>query len=86
MFILTDKESGGVFAVRDKSNPTSKLVQCFEERNDAERYVTLLEADDYDDDLVVMEVDQDVLAMNCSNFGYKYTVITPNDFVIPDLL
>ena len=86
MFILTDKQSGGVYAVEDKTNPTKKLVQCFQERNDAERYVTLLEADDYEDDLAIMEVDPEVIAYNCVNFGYKYTIVTPNDLVIPDIL
>jgi len=44
-----------------------------------------LDADDYPDQLEVTEVDPEVLAYNCVNFGYKYTVISPNDFVIPDL-
>ena len=30
-----------------------------------------------------MEVDDDIVAINCNNHGYYYTVITPNDFVIP---
>tara|TARA_B100002019_G_scaffold165868_1_gene143290 strand:- start:286 stop:540 length:255 start_codon:yes stop_codon:yes gene_type:complete len=84
MFILTEK-TGGVYAVSAKENIRKKIVQAFEERDDAERYVTLLDADDYPDQLEVTEVDPEVLAYNCVNFGYKYTVISPNDFVIPDL-
>ena len=42
MFILTQKERGGVYAVKDKTK--IKTVQVFEEEDDAVRYMTLLEA------------------------------------------
>ena len=38
MFILTEKKSGGVHAIKDKTN--TKTVQVFEERDDAERSVS----------------------------------------------
>tara|TARA_Y100000004_G_scaffold149007_1_gene170776 strand:+ start:349 stop:609 length:261 start_codon:yes stop_codon:yes gene_type:complete len=86
MFILTEQSSGGVFAVQDKRNIDKKIVQCFEEEDDAVRYLNLLEGDDYPDTLIVSQVEQDVIALNCVHHGYEYTVITPNDFVIPDIL
>ncbi len=86
MFILTEQSSGGVFAVQDKRNIDKKIVQCFEEEDDAVRYLNLLEGDDYPDTLIVSQVEPDVIALNCVHHGYEYTVITPNDFVIPDIL
>lgn len=81
MYILTDKETGGVYAVYNKDRV--KTVQIFEEEDDALRYQKLLEADGTDDNLEVMEVDIGVVAANCNNYGYYYTVITKDDFVIP---
>ena len=85
MFVLIDNNSGGVYAV-EKKDTISKVVQYFEEKDDAERYIGLLDADDYEDKLEVFEVNPDVIAFNCSQYGYQYTVISPNDFVIPDIL
>ncbi|ARW57085.1 hypothetical protein [Synechococcus phage S-B64] len=81
MYILTDKNTGGVYAVFDKDRV--KTVQVFEEEDDAIRYQELLLADDLDDDLEVMEVELSTVAVNCENYGYGYSVITSNDFVIP---
>ena len=53
MFILTELTTGGVFAVQDKRNEDKKIVQCFEEKDDAVRYLNLLEGDDYPDTLIV---------------------------------
>ena len=44
MFVLTDIESGGIYAV--KSKDYIKTVTVFEDRDDAERYVLQLHADD----------------------------------------
>ena len=81
MFILTDIESGGIYATTNDDN--LKVVHLFEQKDDAERYVTLLESDDYPDHLEVMEVDQEVVAINCNQYGYFYTIVTPDDLVIP---
>ena len=82
MFILTERLTGGVYA--GINNFTGrKTVQVFEEKDDADRYLMLLESSDYPDRLEVMEVDPDIVAVNCTKFGYQYTVVTANDFVIP---
>ena len=81
MYILTDKTTGGVYAVFNKDKV--KTVQVFEEEDDAIRYQELLLADDLEDDLEVMEVELNTVAVNCENYGYGYSVITSNDFVIP---
>ena len=85
MFILTQKNSGGVHAVKDKTN--TKTVQVFEQEADAVRFLTLLEAESKEKDLKweVMEVDTDIIAMNCDNYGYNYAIITPDELMIPTL-
>ena len=32
-----------------------------------------------------MEVDTDIIAMNCDNYGYNYAIITPDELMIPTL-
>ena len=61
----------------------SKTVTVFEDSDDAERYVGLLQADDYDEELEVMEVDQDVIAINCNTYGYTYSVVKKDDLIVP---
>lgn len=84
MYILTDKTTGGVYAVLNKDQ--KKIVQIFEEWEDAERYSNLLEADEYEDDLDIVEVDVATVAQNCDSYGYFYAVITKDDFIIPPKL
>ena len=81
MFILTDKSTGGVYAVYNKDRV--KTVQIFEDSEDAQRYWTLLEAEGFDNELELSEVDVSTVSQNCDNHGYFYTVITNNDFVVP---
>ena len=81
MFVLTDKKTGGIYAVNSKD--LSKTVTVFEDSDDAERYVGLLQADDYDEDLEVTEVDQDVIAINCNTYGYTYSVVKKDDLIVP---
>ena len=79
MFILTTSKTGGVYHVMNDNK--KKTVQCFEERDDAVRYLTLLQAEpDFQVGLDVVEVDPDVVALNCSNYGYNYSVVRPEVF------
>ena len=82
MYVLVDKKSGGVYAVRDDGIDES-VVQIFEDQDDAERYHGYLIADDYKRKLEVLEVEEEVVKENCNQFGYNYTVIRPNDIVFP---
>ena len=81
MFVLTDIESGGIYAVKSKDR--IKTVTVFEDRDDAERYVLQLHADNYEDNLEVTEVDREVIAINCNTYGYSYSIIKKDDLVIP---
>ena len=81
MFVLTDTKTGGIYAVNTKEY--TKSVTVFEDRDDAQRYVQLLEAEDYEDNLEVMEVDKDVVVSVCEMHEHKYAIITKDDLVIP---
>ena len=82
MFILTQRNSGGVHATKDKTN--TKTVQVFEEEDDAVRFLTQLEAKPNNKEpWEVMEVDTDIIAMNCDNYGYNYAIIKADELIIP---
>ena len=81
MFVLTDTKTGGIYAVNSKD--LTKTVTVFEDRDDAERYIQLLNADDYEDELEVLEVEKDVIAINCNTYGYSYSIIEKDDLIVP---
>ena len=68
-----------------------KIVHIFQERDDAERYLVHLEArpeqpkfGEYkNDNLRIANIDVDIVAANCKQFGYRYTIIEPDALVIP---
>ncbi|WLW37225.1 hypothetical protein [Synechococcus phage S-RS29] len=81
MFILTDKKTGGIYAVRNKDHENT--VTIFEEEDDAQRYIDLLDADDYEDSLETMEVELEVVVINCNTYGYSYSIIEKDDLIVP---
>lgn len=85
MFLLVDKQNGSVYAIQSKSK--GKVVQMFEDEDDAERYLGLLLANSLDStehhELEVTDVDEDTVIKNCQLYGYNYCIITPEDIVFP---
>ena len=82
MFILTlkDKKEQGAYAVQDGHG--NHVLFLFEVEDDAERYAMMLhEQDDKEMDLV--EVDDALALRTCKMYNYRYSIITPNDIVIP---
>ena len=82
MFVLTEDSTGGVYAVKDDTDG-KQVVTMFVDKDDAERYYILLEANGFARKLSVTEVDSDVVKDNCVLHGYFFTVITPDDFIVP---
>ena len=82
MFLLTlkDRKDDGAFAVEDDSG--DKVLFLFEQEDDAERYAMMLN-DNEGSDMIVIDVDGKLAIKTCRMYNYKYTVITPDDFVIP---
>lgn len=87
MFLLTLKgrKDDGAFSVSNMYG--EKVLFLFEEEDDAVRYAMMLEDDpDYEKEMEVVEVDDELALKTCKMYNYKYAVITPNDIVVPPKL
>jgi hypothetical protein len=82
MFILTilGKEKEGAYSVIDEDG--DKILYLFEEEDDAVRYAMMLEEDEYPE-MHVIEIEDEVMLKTCDLYDYRYTIITPDDIVIP---
>ena len=82
MFILTinGKEKEGAYSVTDDSG--EQILYLFEEEDDAVRYAMMLEEDGYPE-MHIIEIEDEVMLKTCEIHEYNYTVITPNDIVVP---
>jgi Protein of unknown function (DUF3110) len=84
MFLLTLKgrKDDGAYAVQDQYG--EKVLYLFEDEDDASRYAMMLHDDEnYEKEMQIIEVDDDLTIKTCKIHNYKYTIITPNDIVIP---
>ena len=84
MWLLTlkSRKDDGAYAVQDEFG--DKVLFLFEQEDDASRYAMMLEDDEmYEKPMMVVEVDSELAINTCKRYNYKYTVITPDDFVIP---
>jgi len=82
MFILTinGKEKEGAYSVLNDEG--EHILYLFEEEDDAVRFAMMLEDDGYPE-MHVIEIEDDVMIKTCELHDYQYTIITPNDIVIP---
>jgi len=82
MYILTiyGKEEDGAYSVRDEDG--EQILYLFEEEDDATRYAMMLE-EEGSPEMHVIEIEDDMMVKTCEVHNYKYTVITPDDIVIP---
>tara|TARA_B100001250_G_C19026400_1_gene455498 strand:- start:177 stop:464 length:288 start_codon:yes stop_codon:yes gene_type:complete len=86
MFLLTlkDKKDEGAYAVQDETG--DKVLFFFQQEDDALRYAMMLEdsdIDQYQREMDVVEIDDELAVKTCKMHNYKYSVITPDDLVIP---
>ena len=82
MFILTGegKEREGAYSVANDLG--EKVLYIFEQEDDAARYAMMLEEENYPD-MTLLEIEDEVIIKTCEQNGYHYTIITPNDIIIP---
>lgn len=82
MYMLSadDDENTGVFALENEYG--YKMIYFFEEEEDAERYLGLLEADDYPP-MRIVEITKELAIKACQMYNYQYYIVKPTDFVIP---
>ena len=87
MYLLTisDSSDDGAYALKDKYG--EKVLLMFEEEDDATRYALMLnDSEEYSKEMAVVEVEDDFAIKTCKMHNYKYTVVTPNDIIIPPIL
>ena len=81
MWLLTEEgRREGAYAVKDVDG--DKVLFLFENEDDADRYVMMLQ-DNEEMGMEVVEVDEEVAIKACEMYNYKYTIVTSKDFVIP---
>ena len=82
MFLITvnGKETEGAYSVMNEEG--EQILYLFEEEDDAVRYAMMLEEDGYPE-MHVIEIEDEVMLKTCKMHGYQYTVITPDDIVVP---
>lgn len=82
MFLITihGKEKEGAYSVQDEDG--EQVLYLFEEEDDAVRYALMLEESGYPE-MHVIEIDDEVMLKTCKIHDYQYTIITPDDIVIP---
>ena len=82
MFILPieGKEKEGAYSVANEIG--EQVLYIFEEEDDATRYAMMLEDEGYPD-MTLLEIEEEVLLKTCEQNGYHYTIITPNDIIVP---
>ena len=82
MHIITidGKEDAGAYSVQNELG--EDVLYIFEEEDDAVRYAMMLEEDNFPE-MHVIEIGDEVMIKTCEQHNYLYTIITPNDIVIP---
>jgi hypothetical protein len=82
MFVITlsNEEEKGAFSVINEYD--EKVILFFENYDDAERYMLMLNEMDVGD-LFIVEYDEDLLIKTCKLVGFKYCKISSHDFVVP---
>tara|TARA_B100001063_G_scaffold242770_1_gene272098 strand:- start:1438 stop:1710 length:273 start_codon:yes stop_codon:yes gene_type:complete len=82
MHILTiaGKETEGAYSVPNEAG--EQILYLFQQQDDATRYAMMLE-ESGSPEMNVIEVEDEVMLKTCILHEYKFTIITPNDIVIP---
>ena len=82
MYIITveGKEREGAYSVVDDEG--EQVLYIFAEEDDADRYCMQLEELDYPK-MKVLEIDDSLMIKTCELHDHRYSIITPNDVVIP---
>ena len=81
MYVLTlEDHAEGVYSVYDEQK--NRVIPIFQIEDDADRYLTMLEDRDYPA-MTVVEMEEHVIIGACQDRGQKFSIITPDDFIIP---
>ena len=82
MFIVTlEDHPDGVYSIFDSEK--DRVIPIFEEGDDAERYLMMLEEDEDYPPMQIVEMEDHAIIGACQERGHKFSIITPDDFLIP---
>jgi len=82
MFVLTlENHNDGVYSLFDKDK--NRIIPLFQIEDDANRYLTMLEDVSEYPSMSVVEMEDHVIIGACQDRGQKFSIITPDDFIIP---
>ena len=82
MFVvsISGKEEEGAYSAFDEYG--EQVLYIFQEEDDAIRYSMQLEELEYPT-MKVLEIDDSLMIKTCEMHDHRYSIITPNDVVIP---
>ena len=82
MFVLTlADQPDGVYSVYDEED--KKVIPIFQLEDDADRYLLQLQENISYPKMEVVEMEDHVIIAACQDRGQKFSIITPDDFIIP---
>ena len=82
MFVLTlENQPDGVYSVYDEED--KKVIPIFQLEDDADRYLLQLQENISYPKMEVVEMEDHVIIDACHQRGQKFSIITPDDFIIP---
>ena len=82
MFVLTlENHPDGVYSVYDEED--KRVIPIFQVEDDADRYLLQLEENVSYPKMEVVEMEDHVIIDACQQRGQPFTVITPDDLLIP---
>ena len=82
MFVLTlENHPDGVYSVYDEED--KRVIPIFQLEDDADRYLLQLQENISYPKMEVVEMEDHVIIDACQQRGQPFTVITPDDLLIP---
>ena len=82
MFVLTmENQPEGVFSVFDDEE--RRIIPIWIKSDDAERYLMMMESEEDYPRMQVVEMEDHVIIGACQDRGQRFSIITPDDFLIP---
>ena len=82
MYVITLKDHPqGIYSVFDSKE--DRIVPLFIEQDDAVRYVMALAEDEENPELEILETEAEHIINSCRAQNQKYSIITPDDLIIP---
>jgi len=81
MYIITlEDHPDGVFSVFDDAE--DRVIPIWIDNDDAERYLLMMQDEEYPP-MQVVEMEDHVIIGACQDRAQKFSIITPDDFLIP---